>query len=60
MSQDKTTAEKPKRGPEFDPETVRAISEAVYRDRLGESDVASNDHEGWRRRKETPRARREL
>jgi hypothetical protein len=27
--------------PEFEPEYVRDISEAVYRERLGESDVAS-------------------
>lgn len=30
-----------KREPEFDAETVRDISEAVYRDRLGADDVAS-------------------
>lgn len=33
--------DRPKRGPEFDPEAVRDISEAVYRERLGKDDAAA-------------------
>lgn len=32
---------KPNREPEFDPERVRDVSEAVYREQLGPKDVAS-------------------